>query len=167
MEAKTWQETVMTDDEVKEELKKYNIVDDDICRQIVSRIGNIIAVVRTAQAEIAFEAGRQVEREEALKQRDRPELRGEIQAILDTAITVDSNCKVIPKADQILALLPNEAGLRAGRQEVVDFAKSKGLFPSDHSYDSYVDEVGRKGETHSFDCAFCKFRDQYEKWGVE
>jgi len=36
---------------------------------------------------------------------NRPELRGRIQEILDTAITVDNNCKVIPKADQILALL--------------------------------------------------------------
>ena len=60
------EKTVMTDDEVKEELRKYNIpevyVDDGTCRHLTNQVGNIIAVVRKAQAEITWEIALKKER---------------------------------------------------------------------------------------------------------
>jgi len=56
---------VMTDVEVKEELKKYDIpevfIDEETCKRLTIQMGNIISVVRKAQDGISFKAGQEEE----------------------------------------------------------------------------------------------------------
>ena len=57
------EDTIMTDAEVKKELSKYTIpevfTNEETSKNLVTQIGNIIAVVRKAQADVSFGAGKQ------------------------------------------------------------------------------------------------------------
>jgi len=55
-------DTEMSDDAIKKELVKYDIpevfIDEEACQRLITMVGNIISIVRKAQAEISLKAGR-------------------------------------------------------------------------------------------------------------